>query len=40
LVCDEEGLLRDNPSLNRMASILAQQQIVGNALLCHTNLIR
>ena len=40
LVCDEEGLLRDSPSLNLMASILAQQQIVGNALLCHTSLIR
>ena len=40
LVCDEEGLLKAEPLLNRMASLLAEQQIVGNALLCHTDLIR
>ena len=40
LVCDEEGLLKAEPLLNRMASLLAEQQIVGNALLCHTDLIK
>ena len=40
LVCDEEGLLKAEPLLNRMASLLAEQHIVGNALLCHTDLIR
>ena len=39
LVCDEEGLLKADPLMNRMASLLAEQQIVGNALLCHTKLI-
>ena len=40
LVCDEEGLLKADPLMNRMASLLAEQQIVGNALLCHTELIK
>lgn len=40
LICDEEGLLKAEPLLNRMASLLAEQQIVGNALLCHTDLVK
>jgi len=33
LVVDEEGLLRDVPAINVLATRLAQQQIVGTALL-------
>ena len=40
LVCDEEGLLKADPLMNRMASLLAEHQIVGNVLLCHTEPIK
>jgi hypothetical protein len=36
LICDEEGLYKNPPLLNAQASILAGQQIVGNALACDT----
>jgi hypothetical protein len=40
LVCDEEGLFRNEPTINKMASVLAEQGIVGKVLLCHTDLIK
>lgn len=40
LVCDEEGLLQENPVLNFTATILAKRQIVGNVMVCNTTRIR
>lgn len=38
LVVDEEGLLKENPQLNAIASLLAMQPIYGNALLAKDDL--
>ena len=39
LVCDEEGLLCADPVLNFTASMLANQPIYGNVMICHTQRI-
>jgi hypothetical protein len=39
LVCDEEGLLKNNATLNYEATELAGRPIVGNVVLCHTSSI-
>lgn len=40
LICDEEGGLVENCLLNKQASLLAGQPIVGDVLRCHTRRFR
>jgi hypothetical protein len=39
LICDEEGLCKNDWIQNIFASILAKRTIVGNVMVCHTSMI-
>jgi hypothetical protein len=40
LIVDEEGMLKPNPVINRLASHFAHQRIVGNAILCPKAMVK